>query len=247
MSLQRVGRLVEQRRRRSICSPDPAVQERPAKPLAWLLPELPQLFLGVTGCCRLRLVQLQGLLVAGILGALGIEIFRSLQDKPLHTLEVLLLLSVLLVVQRPPQLRELFVEKLDDVEVIEDDLLFGKVDRDRLPVGPRHVLHRHDHDLDLALSRSLPEGLERTGALAVTNEDHRPGLEVQLDPQVAVCLCDSDLIDGDLSKMLQFGLGETTTQLALLDVLDRAPADSQVAGHIADGPVTAQSQNKTLE
>jgi hypothetical protein len=48
-----------------------------------------------------------------------------------------------------------------------------------------------------------PEGPQRVGSLALADEDHRPGFEVQDDGQVSVAVADADLVDGDLLELAQ--------------------------------------------
>ena len=58
---------------------------------------------------------------------------------------------------------------------------------------------------------------------------------------------DGDLVDGEVTQVLELGLGEATCQVPLLDVLDHVPADAQVPGHVLDGHMAAQLQGVALE
>ena len=79
------------------------------------------------------------------------------------------------------------------------------------------------------LGRSrFQKGFKRVGPLAVADEDHGAAVQVQDDRQVAVPLGDGDLVNGDAPQVLEIGLGVAATKVALLDVLDHVPADTQV-------------------
>ena len=120
MCIQRLGHLHEHVYSRRLGPPNPVVQERGGEPLARLLPELPQVFLHVVGQ-RQGPVQLQGLLQALLLVPLGVKVLGGFQQQPPDPLEDFLLLVFGSVVQPPPQVRQLVVEQLDDVEVVIDD------------------------------------------------------------------------------------------------------------------------------
>src|SRR5262249_57948935 len=98
-----------------------------------------------------------------------------------------------------------------------------------------------------AWPQPLPEGLQRVAALAVADEDHGAAVEVHHHGEVAVPPGRGDLVDGDVPQVLELGLGESPRQVALLDVLDRVPADVEVAGHIEDGHAPRQLQGVALE
>src|SRR6516165_1778523 len=108
-------------------------------------------------------------------------------------------------------------------------------------IGWRHV-HRDRLDLRSGPSQPLPEWFQRVSSLAVADEDHSTALEVQNDCHVAVALSDGNLVDGDLMEVLQLGLGVAAAEVALLDVLDDIPADTEVSGHIEDGHTPGQFQ-----
>ncbi len=149
-----------------------------------------------------------------------------------------------LVVQRLAEVGEFLVEQLDDVEAVEDDLHLAQVRRRRRLVGCRYV-HGHYLDLGSAGLELLPERLQGVARLAVTNENHCPGLEIQDEGQIAMSLADGDFVDGDVSQVLQLGLGEVTRrdamrEVILLDVLEQVLADAQVYGHVTDGHSSPQ-------
>ena len=68
-----------------------------------------------------------------------------------------------------------------------------------------------------------------------SDKDHTPGVQIQNDCQILLALGDGDLIDSDLSQVLQLGPGEALVQKAFLDVLDQVPTDIQMPGYVQDG------------
>ncbi len=51
---------------------------------------------------------------------------------------------------------------------------------------------------------------------------------------------DGDLIDGQLSKLFQLGIGKSLFQIAFLNFFDHIPADVEMMGHIIDGHEATQ-------
>ena len=74
----------------------------------------------------------------------------------------------------------------------------------RGPLGRPHV-HGHRLDPRPAGQPSLPEGIQRIGDLAVTDEHHRTALEVHDTREVAVPLGHGGLADGDGVQVLNWG------------------------------------------
>src|SRR5262249_28779520 len=89
--------------------------------------------------------------------------------------------------------------------------------------------------------------LQRTGPLAVADEDHGAAVEVQDDSQVPVPAGHGDLVDGDVAEVLELGLGVPPRQVAPLDVLDEIPADIEVMGDVLDGHAPGQLQGVASE
>jgi hypothetical protein len=60
-------------------------------------------------------------------------------------------------------------------------------------------------------------------------------------------LADRHLIDGDLLQFLQLGLGETSLQIAFLDVFDDVPTDVEMQGGVLDGGELRELQRVAFE
>ena len=58
---------------------------------------------------------------------------------------------------------------------------------------------------------------------------------------------DGDLIDGQLSKLFQLGIGKSLFQIAFLNFFDHIPADVEMMGHILDGHVPTKLQAITFK
>src|SRR5208282_1254747 len=99
---------------------DPVLEESLCLGLVRLRPKLPEILLHVVGG-RERLVQSQGRNQAALLVSGAIQILGVLQEQPTNPLEDLLLLILSLMEEVASQVRELLVEQLDDMEVIEHD------------------------------------------------------------------------------------------------------------------------------
>ena len=151
-----------------------------------------------------------------------------------------------LVEQLATQGAELVVEELDDVEVVED------VDRVRqvVPHGPdvsRGHVGGDGGDPGPRPPQAFPEGFQGLHALAVADEHHGAGQQVEDHGEVMTPLADGDFVDGDLLELVQLGLAEAALQTAGLDVLDGVPTDLEVLGHVEDGHVARQLQDVALE
>ena len=141
---------------------------------------------------------------------------------------------------------ELVVEQLDDVEVIEDVDDVGEVFADGPDVGLAHV-GGHGTDLGPRRAEPLPEGHQGLNALAVADEDHRSGEEVQDHGKIAVALADRDFIAGDLLQLPQFRGAEPARKRRGLNVLDGVPTHLQVLGDGLDGHVSREVEGEAFE
>jgi hypothetical protein len=112
-----------------------------------------------------------------------------------------------LVEQLTAELLKLVIEQLDHMKVIENDRGRWQVFRDGTYVG---LGHAHGHGLDACPGspQPSPERLQRFGPVAIADKDHTPGVQIQNDCQILLTLADGDLVDGDLSQVLQLRPGE---------------------------------------
>ena len=101
------------------------------------------------------------------------------------------------MIQLSAQIREFFIEQLDDVESVENNGSLRQVVGDRPDVGRRHV-GGHGLDVGTGCLQPSPKGLQGVCPLAVADKDHRPGAQIQYNGQVPVPLACGDFIDGDV-------------------------------------------------
>src|SRR5262245_24583347 len=132
------------------------------------------------------------------------------------------------------------------MEVIEHMDRSWQMHSHGLDVGQAHV-GGDGLDLGVGGTQSFPEGIQGIGALAVADEDHGAGVEIEYDRQVMMAFADADFVDGDASQMFELGLGKMPLEVAFLNVLDRIPADTEVSGNILDGHALRQFQGVALE
>ncbi len=108
-------------------------------------------------------------------------------------------------------------------------------------VGRRHVRGQR-FDLGSGPLQSLPEGIQRVRALAVSQEHHGSALRVQDHRQVPMAAPDADLIDGNPFGITKPGPPETTLQFRLQDRLHHVPAHVQVSGNAPDRQAPGELQ-----
>nr|WP_231716387.1 hypothetical protein [Desulfosarcina alkanivorans] len=129
--------------------------------------------------------------------------------------------------------------EFDDVKMVEDDDRLGKIFPDSLYVNPGHIDGDRFNGGFRAL-QSTPEGNERIGSFSVAYKNDSTGIQVQNDGQIVMACANGDLIDGQLSEMLQFGMGESFFQIPFLYIFDDDTPDVEMIGHILDGHVPAK-------
>ena len=140
MGGQGLGEVLEDADPGRLGPPHPVGEEGLRRGLVRLFPELPEILLQIVRGGQ-RLVQAQGLLEALVLAACVVEVLGTLEQQPARALENSLVLKIGdLALDRAPQVRELAVEELGDVETVEDvgsrysDRLFSR-NSDRVLTG----------------------------------------------------------------------------------------------------------------
>ena len=166
---------------------DPIHQQSLGGLLVVLFPDLVQFLLEVVGRGQ-RFIQSQGFLQTLAARCGWDRGFRPLEQQPTNPLEHVFLHRVLeLVIQGPPQFRELVVVELDHVETIEHQPGIGQMGRDGVDVRGRHI-RGHGLDLGPRTAEPGPEILQGVPAFSPADVNHRSAFQVQDDRQVDVPL-----------------------------------------------------------
>ena len=73
-----------------------------------------------------------------------------------------------------------------------------------------------------------------TEPISLSYEDNRSIVQVHHQSHIAMSLADADLVNGDSTNILQRRIGETSSQVILLDLLNHIPSDTKQIGDILD-------------
>jgi hypothetical protein len=210
---------------------------------AWLAPEQPQFFLEVVGS-RERLVESQRL---GKLFALGLgEVLGSHQEQVAAAFDGVALQNIGLSPQRPAQFVELFVDQLDDVEVIENQCRLWQVFQDGAPVGCGHVAGG-GFDACVALAHPPPELAQCLGSSPFGDMDDVAAIQVD-DQGVELGFCaDVDFVDGNALDLLEREAFVAFGEVLFDDLLDRVPAQVGQGSHVDKRHQAAQSADESSQ
>lgn len=178
--------------------------------------------------------------------ALFVQVLRPFEQQPARSFQHILRLLLRLALKLAPQIRELVVEQLHQMERIVHDLRLRQVSPDRQRVGRRKI-YSHGFDPRPRALQPAPERVERLRSLPLTHEHHRPLFQVQHDRQAALPLAQRDLIDGQQPQMRQLRTPKPSLQISLLEILDHVPAHTQMLSRVLNRRQPRHLQGVTLE
>ena len=226
--------------------PDPINQKCSRLFLIFLRMKLPQFFFHVVGGGQ-RFVDFKGFFQALRLSPVFIEVVRIFEQQPSSAFQKALFKGIVkFMIQLSSQIRELFIEQLDDVEAVEDERCLGQIVRDGPDIGWRHI-DSHSLDIGLGSFQPSPERLERIRPFAVADKHYSACAQIQYDGQIPMAFACRDFVNSDLAQSLELGAGKSAAKVSFLNVLDDIPAHSQMRGDILDGHTPTQVQDISLE
>jgi len=177
----------------------------------------------------------------------AIEVLRTLQQQPTRSFENVLFHAILgHPVQFSPEIGQLFVVKLDDVETIEHQCGIGKMGHHSLDVRIGHV-DGHRLNMCSGFVHAFEEWLKGPDILAFTHVDYRTAGQVQDHRYKLVSPPKGDLVYGNASQMPKLGLGEFPAQATLLDVLDHVPTYAQMTSDVSNRHVLGELKDIAFE
>jgi hypothetical protein len=214
--------------------------------LAGLCPYFTKLFLEVIGGVE-GLIQPKGFIEALLFPLLLVKMIRTFKKEPSRSLQDILLELILgLPVKVPPEIGQLVVEELHDVEMVKHDGGFRKMVHHRARVR-RRPIDGNGFNRCTGVVQSFPEGFQCVGPLAVADEYDGAAFEVERHGDIMMPFLHRDLVDGHVAEILQRRAGELLLQVPLLDILDGIPGNREMPGHIEDRHMFREFEDIPLE
>ena len=126
------------------------------------------------------------------------------------------------MVEFSSQVGKLFIEQLNDMEMVKNDGSLGEVFLDSRNIGRRHI-HGHRFYPGFGWFQTSPERQERIGTFAVADKYNGTGFQIQHDGQIFVAFADGNFIDGNQSQFAKLGASKSSAETFFLDFFYEIP------------------------
>nr|VFK44296.1 MAG: hypothetical protein BECKTC1821E_GA0114239_103329 [Candidatus Kentron sp. TC]VFK47243.1 MAG: hypothetical protein BECKTC1821D_GA0114238_104319 [Candidatus Kentron sp. TC]VFK63207.1 MAG: hypothetical protein BECKTC1821F_GA0114240_10886 [Candidatus Kentron sp. TC] len=127
--------------------------------------------------------------------------------EPASSLKDLFLQNIRFPCDLRTRISRVFVVKLDNVEMIENQDSFREIFPDHFDIGRTHI-RCYCFDLCLAVFQLLPKGCETLRGFSVRHFNQRTAVQIHCDCQVTAAGPEVDFVDGDPLEFGRFGFIE---------------------------------------